>query len=70
MSKTLEVVRQRLNRPFTLAEKILYSHLANPAHQEISRGSSYLKLSPGTLLLLSSFGEGGRWLLRISSCLT
>ncbi|KAH9365606.1 hypothetical protein HPB48_005796 [Haemaphysalis longicornis] len=36
----------RLNRPLTLSEKILYSHLDQPADQEIERGKSYLRLRP------------------------
>ena len=36
----------RLNRPLTLAEKIVYGHLDNPHEQEIERGVSYLKLRP------------------------
>lgn len=44
--KNLEVVRARLNRPLTYAEKILYSHLDKPESQEIERGISYLKLRP------------------------
>merc|ERR1719499_814095 len=44
--KNLEVVKGRLNRPMTLSEKILYSHLDDPANQEIVRGQSYLKLRP------------------------
>jgi len=44
--KTLEVVRGRLNRPLTLSEKILYSHLDDPANQDIERGTSYLRLRP------------------------
>lgn len=44
--KNLEVVKKRLNRPLTLSEKILYSHLDNPQSQEISRGVSYLRLRP------------------------
>lgn len=36
----------RLNRPLTLSEKILYSHLDDPANQEIKRGVSYLRLRP------------------------
>ncbi|CAE6366604.1 aconitate hydratase 1 [Rhizoctonia solani AG-1 IB] len=43
---TLAVVRQRLNRPLTLSEKILYGHLDDPANQDITRGVSYLKLRP------------------------
>ena len=46
MSENLSVVRSRLNRPLTYAEKILYSHLDNPHGQDIERGKSYLKLRP------------------------
>jgi aconitate hydratase len=46
MSENLAIVRSRLNRPLTYAEKILYSHLDDPHGQEIERGSSYLKLRP------------------------
>lgn len=46
MSENLNIVRQRLNRPLTYAEKILYSHLDDPHGQEIERGKSYLKLRP------------------------
>jgi aconitate hydratase len=44
--KNLEVVRARLNRPLTLSEKVLYSHLDDPAGQDIVRGESYLRLRP------------------------
>jgi len=44
--KNLEVVKGRLNRPMTLSEKILYSHLDDPANQDIVRGESYLRLRP------------------------
>ncbi|GAB1194847.1 aconitase family-domain-containing protein [Aspergillus pseudonomiae] len=46
MSENLEIVRSRLSRPLTYAEKILYSHLDNPHEQDIERGVSYLKLRP------------------------
>ncbi|KAI1262006.1 aconitase family-domain-containing protein [Xylariaceae sp. FL1019] len=46
MSENLAVVRSRLNRPLTYAEKILYSHLDDPHGQDIQRGVSYLKLRP------------------------
>ncbi|KAJ3192056.1 Aconitate hydratase mitochondrial [Irineochytrium annulatum] len=42
----LAIVRDRLQHPLTLAEKILYGHLHDPKHQDITRGSSYLKLRP------------------------
>ncbi|EMR65306.1 hypothetical protein MGN70_009469 [Eutypa lata] len=46
MSENLAVVRGRLNRPLTYAEKILYSHLDDPHGQDIQRGTSYLRLRP------------------------
>lgn len=46
LEKNLEIVRKRLNRPLTLSEKILYSHLDQPGDQEIVRGTSYLRLRP------------------------
>ncbi|GBF99166.1 aconitate hydratase [Raphidocelis subcapitata] len=46
MEKRLAVVRKRLNRPLTLAEKVVYGHLDDPENQEIVRGVSYLKLRP------------------------
>lgn len=42
----LEVIKKRLNRPMTLAEKIVYGHLDDPQNQEINRGSSFLLLRP------------------------
>lgn len=44
--KNLAIVRSRLNRPLTYAEKILYSHLDDPENADIVRGKSYLKLRP------------------------
>jgi len=46
LAKNLKVVKQRLNRPLTLSEKILYSHIDQPDSQDIARGSSYLRLRP------------------------
>ncbi|HJW08234.1 MAG TPA: aconitate hydratase [Holophagaceae bacterium] len=46
MAANLKVVRQRLNRPLSLAEKIVYGHLDAPATQELVRGKSYLDLRP------------------------
>ena len=45
MAKTLAAVRDRMPRPLSLAEKILYSHLRDPT-QDIVRGETYLKLAP------------------------
>ncbi|MBU0741553.1 aconitate hydratase [bacterium] len=42
----LAVVRARLGRPLTLAEKILFGHLDDPAGQELARGEATLALRP------------------------
>lgn len=42
----LEVIKKRLGRPLTLAEKIVYGHLDDPQNQEIERGKSFLLLRP------------------------
>jgi aconitate hydratase len=41
----LQVVRKNLNRPLTLAEKIVYGHLDDPNQLPV-RGETYLKLRP------------------------
>lgn len=42
----LSIIRKRLNRPLTLAEKILFGHLDAPETQELVRGESFLQLRP------------------------
>ncbi|KAI8923083.1 hypothetical protein BC831DRAFT_472944 [Entophlyctis helioformis] len=42
----LKVVRDRLQHPLTLAEKVVYGHLDDAVNQDIKRGTSYLKLRP------------------------
>ncbi len=46
MNQRLDVVKSRLNRPLTLAEKILYGHLAEPETAELNHGTSYILLNP------------------------
>ncbi|MEK7681758.1 MAG: hypothetical protein AAB369_02900, partial [Chloroflexota bacterium] len=46
MEKNLDIVRKRLGRPMTLAEKVLYSHLDDPQSAEMVPGKSYLLLRP------------------------
>jgi aconitate hydratase len=46
MRQRLEVVRGRLNRPLTLAEKILFGHLDDPQGAELAAGKAYLLLRP------------------------
>jgi aconitate hydratase len=42
----LKQVRGILNRPLTLAEKVLFGHLDDPSTQEFVRGKSFLLLRP------------------------
>lgn len=44
--ENVNIVKERLNRPLTYAEKLLYGHLDKPHEQDIERGVSYLKLRP------------------------
>lgn len=45
-AERLAIVRKRLNRPLTLAEKVLFGHLDDPQNQELVRGESFLQLRP------------------------
>ncbi len=44
--KRLEVVRRKLERPLTLAEKVLFGHLSDPEGAALDRGKAYLQLRP------------------------
>jgi aconitate hydratase len=46
LEKNLAVVRRRLGRPLTYAEKILLGHLADAEQQRLEPGSAYLELRP------------------------
>ncbi len=53
-SKTRErlaLVRQRLGRPLTLAEKTLFGHLDDPTHADLDAGKAYLALRPDRVAL-------------------
>jgi aconitate hydratase len=68
MERNLAVVRRRLGRPLTLAEKVLYGHLDDPEHQDLTAGVSYLMLRPDRVAMqdataqmaLLQFGLAGR----------
>ena len=46
MECKLETIRGRLRRPLTLAEKVMLSHLDDPAEAELNPGESYITLRP------------------------
>jgi len=46
INANLKIIRERLDRPLTYAEKILLGHLDDPRVQELNPGDSYLLLRP------------------------
>src|SRR5687768_3796267 len=57
MREALAIVRPRLGRPLTLADKILLGHLETPHDQELVRGTSYLVLRSDRVLLQDVLGQ-------------
>jgi aconitate hydratase len=57
MERNLAIVRRRLGRPLTLADKVLLGHLDNPEHQEMEPGKSYLMLRPDRVVLQDVLGQ-------------
>ena len=46
LRENLDIVRDRLGRPLTLAEKIVFGHLDDPRGQQLARGEATLALRP------------------------
>ena len=59
MERNLAVVRRRLNRPLTLADKVLLGHLDDPETQEMVPGVSYLQTRPDRVILQDVLGQTG-----------
>ena len=57
IERNLEIVRRRLGRPLTLADKVLLGHLQDPEGQEMEPGSSYLSLRPDRVALQDVLGQ-------------
>jgi aconitate hydratase len=57
MERNLAIVRRRLGRPLTLADKVLLGHLDDPENQEIEAGMSYLFLRPDRVILQDVLGQ-------------
>ena len=57
MKGNLDVVRRRLDRPLTLAEKVLLGHLDDAENQELSPGTSQLMLRPDRVALQDVLGQ-------------
>jgi aconitate hydratase len=46
LERSLAVVRRRLGRPLTYAEKVLFGHLRDPEGQELAPGKAWLEVDP------------------------
>ena len=57
MHSALEIVRRRVGRPLTLTDKILLSHLDNPAEQDLSGAHTYLRMRPDRVVLHDALGQ-------------
>jgi len=57
MEKNLTVVRRRLGRALTLADKVVLGHLDDPEHQDMEPGRSYLFLRPDRVVLQDVLGQ-------------
>ena len=68
MERNLETVRSRLNRPLTLAEKVLLGHLDDASGAELDPGESYIMLRPDRVahqdvtgqMAILQFAQSGR----------
>ncbi|HZM46865.1 MAG TPA: aconitate hydratase [Burkholderiales bacterium] len=59
MAKNLKVVRRRLGKPLTLADKVLLGHLDDPETQDLEPGKSYLFLRPDRVVFQDVLGQTG-----------
>jgi len=59
MQQTLSVIRTRLSRPLTLADKILLAHLDDPERGELEPGRSHLQLRPDRVVFQDVLGQTG-----------
>jgi aconitate hydratase len=57
MEERLAIVRRRLNRPLTLADKVILGHLDDPENTELERGATYIDLRPDRVVLQDVLGQ-------------
>ena len=57
MTDKLARVRRRLNRPLSLAEKVLLAHLDDPEHTELVPGQTYIQVRPDRVILQDVLGQ-------------
>jgi aconitate hydratase len=59
IDRNVAVVRRRLGKPLTLADKVLLGHLDDPEHQDLEPGKSYLSLRPDRVVFQDVLGQSG-----------
>src|SRR5690349_11724576 len=59
MARNIEIVRRRLNKPLTLADKVLLGHLDDAENQDMVAGQSYLALRPDRVVFQDVLGQTG-----------
>src|SRR5262245_52809311 len=59
MERKLAIVRRRLGRPLTLADKVLLGHLDDPESLHLEPGRSYLLLRPDRVVFQDVLGQSG-----------
>ncbi len=59
IERNVGVVRRRLGKPLTLADKVLLGHLDDPEHQDLEPGKSYLSLRPDRVVFQDVLGQSG-----------
>jgi aconitate hydratase len=57
IERNVAVVRRRLRKPLTLADKVLLGHLDDPEHQDLEPGKSYLSLRPDRVVFQDVLGQ-------------
>lgn len=59
MARNLQIVRDRVGRPLTLADKVLLGHLDDPEVQALEPRASHLSLRPDRVILQDVLGQTG-----------
>ena len=57
MTRNLKIARRRLNRPLTLADKVLLGHLDDPDTPDIEPGKNYVQLRPDRVVFQDVLGQ-------------
>ena len=57
MVDNLAIIRRRFDRPLSLAEKVLLSHLDDPENEDVVPGETYVRVRPDRVILQDVLGQ-------------